>query len=135
MTTQSTEPEQSTADNPQRGSYMAALSLAEQIISETHTLPTVFEVAAPPWAATEPVLRFNFHMDVPGLRRFRDEQHLTETSETRKDGSTYIEATGHVYDVRVVAWTLTDPAPGLPVPLAESPAAQPPTAADAEAVT
>ena len=94
--------------SPRRRSFMAALSLAETIMSETGAMPTDFSVVAYPWAPAAPELRFYFHHDVPGLRQFRDEQMLTESMSTREDGSTYIEATREdVAGVRVVAWTLS----------------------------
>jgi hypothetical protein len=92
----------------QRRNYMAALSLAEQIMSETAKLPTSFDIRVPAFAPNEPELRFYFHRDVPGLRQFRDDQMLTETREDRAN-SVYIEATRDDVDgVRVVAWTLLD---------------------------
>lgn len=95
--------------SPQRRSYMAALSLAEQIMSETATLPTDFRVIVHSWAPSAPELIFYFHRDVPALRQFRDEQTLTETTKHNEDGSVYIEAArDDVSGVRVVAWTLTD---------------------------
>lgn len=95
--------------SPQRGSYMAALSLAEQIISESAAMPTSFSVEAPAYAPTEPTLRFYFHHDLPGLRRFRDEQKLTESMETHGNRKRYFEATGEpIHGVRVSAWTLLD---------------------------
>lgn len=109
VTTQTTDPAPATTDIVQRNSYMAALSMAEIVMSQTTTLPTKFEVITFPWAADAPVLRFYFHLDVPGMRQFRDEQMLTERMETRADGSVYCEATGDMDGVRVVAWTLTNP--------------------------
>lgn len=90
-----------------RGSYMAALSLAEQIVSVSLALPADFSVKASEWAPDEPELRFYFHRDAGGLRQFCREQRLTESVEHREDGSVYIEAAGEpVRGVRVVAWTL-----------------------------
>lgn len=107
MTTETTELAPQPVDSMRRSSYMAALSLAEQIISETTTLPTDFQVAVKPWAPDKPELRFYFHRDIPGLRQFRDDQMLTESMETGQDGSVHIEATRNdVRGVRVVAWTL-----------------------------
>lgn len=107
MTIQITDSVSDTTDSVRRGSYMAALSLAEQIMSETTALPTDFQVAARPWTPDVPELRFYFHRDLPGLRQFRDDQWLTETREDREDGSVYIEATREdVRGVRVVAWVL-----------------------------
>ncbi|MFJ4624298.1 hypothetical protein [Streptomyces sp. NPDC088812] len=109
MTSQITEPATQAADLVQRNSFMTALSVAEQIMSETSVLPTEFDVAARPWAPGAPELRFYFHNDMPGLRQFRDDQMLTESMRTREDGSVYIEAVREdVRGVRVVAWTLTD---------------------------
>ncbi|GAQ52123.1 hypothetical protein [Streptomyces acidiscabies] len=99
-------------DVVQRNSYMAALSLAEQIMSETTALPTNFDVSVHRWSPNQPELRFYFHLDLPGLRAFRDEQALTESVKTREDGSVYIEAVREdVRGVRVTAWTLSDPKP------------------------
>lgn len=109
MTTETTEPEQTTDDSTQRNSFMAALSVAEQLISESATLPTSFQVNVPTWVADAPEVRFYFHLDVPGMRQFRDDQMLTERMETREDGSVYCEASRNVDGVRVVAWTLTNP--------------------------
>lgn len=95
----------------QRNSYMAALSLAEQMISEAQALPTEFTITSQPWTPTEPRLSFYFHDDIPGLRQFRDDQMLTESMETRNDGSVYVEAVREVCGVRVAAWTLTFPSP------------------------
>ncbi|MFJ4852435.1 hypothetical protein [Streptomyces sp. NPDC088730] len=103
MNDNSTQP-----NTAQRNSYMAALSLAEQMISESQTLPTEFTITSQPWSPTEPRLSFYFHDDVQGLRLFRDDQMLAERMETREDGSVYIEAArDDVRGVRVVAWTLT----------------------------
>lgn len=111
MATEITERTAQPADLVQRNSFMAALSLAEQLMSETTALPTDFTVAAHPWTPNEPELRFYFHHDVAGLRQFRDDQMLTETMTTREDGSVYVEATREdVRGVRVVAWTLSNPA-------------------------
>lgn len=110
-------------DTAQRNSYMAALSLAEQMISEAQTLPTEFTITSQPWSPTEPKISFYFHDDIPGLRQFRDDQMLTERMETRDDGSVFIEATRDgVRGVRVAAWTLTPaaPAPVEVVTLAEA---------------
>lgn len=109
MGTQTTDLPTQPADVVQRNSYMAALSLAEHIMSETGALPTDFTVASRPWEPGTPELRFYFHHDVSGLRQFRDDQKLTESVETRANGSVYIEAVREdVRGVRVVAWTLTD---------------------------
>lgn len=109
MATEITERTPQSADLLRRNSYMAALSLAEQIMSETAALPTEFTVAVRPWAPAEPELRFYFHRDVAGLRQFRDDQVLTESTETQENGSVYIEAArDDVRGVRVVAWTLLD---------------------------
>lgn len=102
----------SEALSPQRKSYMAALSLAETIMSEALALPTSFDVNVHPWTPNSPELRFYFHHDVSGLRQFRDDQMLTESVQTREDGSVYIEAVREdVSGVRVVAWTLSDAKP------------------------
>lgn len=107
MATEITELAPQPTDLVQRNSFMAALSLAEQIMSETTALPTSFEIAVYPWRAGEPELRFYFHHDLPGLRQFRDEQFLTESRQDRENGSVCFEATGElVRGVRVVAWTL-----------------------------
>ncbi|MCI3271438.1 hypothetical protein [Streptomyces cylindrosporus] len=106
MTTEVTQAPAENGVSVQRQNYFRALSLAEQILSETAKLPTNFDVIVHPWTPDAPVLRFYFHMDVPGLRQFRDDQMLTETREDRAD-SVYIEATrDNVDGVRVVAWTL-----------------------------
>ncbi|UUU21673.1 hypothetical protein [Streptomyces sp. DSM 40750] len=111
MTTETTEPIAENGVSAQRGSYMAALSLAEQILSKSSTLPTNLDVTVHPWAPKQPELRFYFHRDVPSLRQFRDDQMLTESMVTRENGSVYIEAVREdVRGVRVVAWTLTDAA-------------------------
>lgn len=114
MTDQITEPatqEAGSGPSSRLRNYMAALSLAEQIVSDcTGTLPTSFEVIVHPWAPTQPELRFYFHRDVPGMRQFRDDQMLTETMHPRENGAVYCEAVrADVRGVRVVAWTLTDP--------------------------
>lgn len=112
MNTETIQPSTQTPEDKQRSSFMTALSLAEQLVSESTTLPYSFDVQVRPTAPAEPQIRFYFHMDVPGLRQFRDDHMLTETAETRDDGSVYIEATRvDVRGVRIVAWTLTDPAP------------------------
>ncbi|MFC8124691.1 hypothetical protein [Streptomyces sp. NPDC057302] len=109
MTAENTEPATQDADSTQRNRYMAALSLAETLISQTATLPTSFTVRASAWTDDAPELRFYFHRDVPGMRQFRDDQMLTETMETRADGSVHCEATRDMDGVRVNAWTLSDP--------------------------
>ena len=88
--------------------HRTALSVAEQIISETSVAPTSFEVRVPDWSAGTTEISFYFHRDVVSLRQFRDEQMLTETREDRESG-VYIEAAAdHHEGVRVVAWTLLD---------------------------
>lgn len=111
MTAETTELAPQTVADVRRKSYMAALSLAEQIMSETLAIPSDFKVEVPQWAPNEPELRFYFHRDVPGLRQFRDDQMLTESMTQRADGSVYVEASREdVRGVRVVAWTLTSAA-------------------------
>lgn len=102
-----TEPPPAATDLVQRNGYMAALSLAEQLISEMTALPHDFTMTVPKWAPTMPQISFYFHKDLPGLRQFRDAQDLTESTEIHKDSSLYIEATRNIRGVRVVAWTLT----------------------------
>lgn len=114
MTTQNTEPATQDPGDVQRSRYMEALSLAETLISQTATLPTDFEVRASAWTEDAPQLRFYFHLDVPGLRQFRDDQMLTERMETRADGSVYCEASRDMDGVRVVAWTLAAPPQATP---------------------
>ncbi|MFF7561917.1 hypothetical protein ACFZB4_18340 [Streptomyces pseudovenezuelae] len=112
MTTQITDPIAENGLSVQRRNYMAALSLAEQIMSETAKMPTSFEVLVHPWAPEAAELRFYFHHDIPALRQFRDDQMLTETMTTRADGSVYIEAVRQDdHPVRVVAWSLASPSP------------------------
>ncbi|SDM47648.1 hypothetical protein SAMN04487981_101647 [Streptomyces sp. cf386] len=106
MTTEITETPAENGVSVRRRNYMKALSLAEQIMSETGLLPTNFDVKVPAFAPNEPELRFYFHRDVAGLRQFRDGQMLTESMETREDGSVYIEATREISGVHVEAWTL-----------------------------
>lgn len=107
MTTEITQTPTDTGISLQCRNYMAALSLAEQLISETDTLPAAVEINVHPWAPGAPEIRFYFHHDVQGLRRFRDDQMLTETRTDRPD-SVYLEATRDFEGVRVVAWTLLD---------------------------
>jgi hypothetical protein len=110
MTIETTEPAIASAEDVRRSSYTAALSLAGLILSDcTGTLPTSFEVTVHTWAPTKSELSFYFHRDVPGMRKFRDDQMLTETMTTRDDGSVYCEAVREDDDgdgVRVVAWVL-----------------------------
>lgn len=95
--------------SPQRRNYMAALSLAEQIMSETTVLPTSLDVQVHAWSPLAPELRFYFHRDPEALRQFAAEQQLVESVTTRDDGSVYIEAARQIEQgVRVVAWTLSD---------------------------
>ncbi|MEV8432039.1 hypothetical protein ACWHLZ_27865 [Streptomyces chartreusis] len=105
MTTEITQAPTENGVSVQRQNYFKALSLAEQIMSETTKLPTSFDVRVPAFTPNEPELRFYFHHDVPGLRQFRDDQMLTETREDRAN-SVYLEATRDVDGVRVIAWTL-----------------------------
>ncbi|MFJ5259129.1 hypothetical protein ACIQAC_01460 [Streptomyces sp. NPDC088387] len=107
MTTEITQTSADTGISLQRRNYMAALSLAERLISETDMLPTSIDVLVHPWRPGAPQLRFYFHQDVPGLRKFRDDQMLTETREDRTN-SVYLEATRDFEGVSVVAWTLLD---------------------------
>lgn len=96
--------------SPQRSSYMAALSLAEQIMSVTAVLPTDFRVVVHSWSPSAPELSFYFHRDPVSLREFAAAQGLVESETVRGDGSVYVEATREdARGVRVVAWTLSDP--------------------------
>lgn len=109
MTIEITEPATQSVDSVRRSSYAAALELAELLISQSNTLPTSVTVNVYPWAPGAAELRFYFHHDVPGMRQFRDDQMLTETMETRADGSVHCEATRDMDSVLVTAWTLSQP--------------------------
>lgn len=104
--TQTSAPAVTPADSVRRSSYMAALALAEQIMSETLAMPTDFTVQVHSWTPREPELRFYFHRDLPLLRKFTVEQWLSESVDERADGSVYVESKGECRGVRVVAWTL-----------------------------
>jgi len=96
-------------DSVRRGNYMAALSLAERIMSESSALPTNFTVSVTHFAPNEPELCFYFHHDLAGLRKFRDEQSLSESKEDRDHGRVFVGAKGVSVDgVRIAAWTLLD---------------------------
>ncbi|ARF75710.1 hypothetical protein B7C62_28225 [Kitasatospora albolonga] len=105
MTDNSTtrEPDVSTT---QRHSYMAALSLAETLLSETTALPTDFIVSAADWEPGAPSIRFYFH-DTPGLvREFAAQFSLEVAVRPAGSGGEYTEASGFRDGVRVRAWAL-----------------------------
>lgn len=109
MASETTELAPQPVDSAQRSSYMKALSLAEQIMSETSALPTNFIVAVPHYAPDQPGICFYFHHDLAGLRQFRDDQWLSETREDRDNGWVYFEVKGAALGgVSVSAWTLLD---------------------------
>lgn len=108
MATEITEAVAVSAVSVRRGSYMLALSHTEQIMSETRVLPTDFTVSVSAYRPDQPEVRFYFHRDLEGLRRFAEQFFLTEAVEYRADGSVYVEAKGGglCRDVQVEAWTL-----------------------------
>ncbi|MFD4855065.1 hypothetical protein [Streptomyces atratus] len=90
-----------------RISYMAALSLAETIISESTVIPSSFVIEVLEHAPTEPVIRFYFHRNPAAVREFADECWMGVTTETRADGSVFTEARGtDRRGVLVTAWSL-----------------------------
>lgn len=99
-----TEPDVTTV---RRANYMTALSLAEQILSETTAIPTNFSVATPHYAPDEPSLRFHFHRNPDALREFATERSMSVTTTIQDNGYEYTEATGALCrGVRVEAWSL-----------------------------
>lgn len=108
MTTETTQKLAQTDISLQRLSYMKALSLAEQIMSETPVMPTEFDVRVPKWAPGEPELVFNFHRNADGVRAFAGWRRMDVVSTDQANGSILVEARGElpVEGVRVSAWTL-----------------------------
>jgi hypothetical protein len=90
-----------------RMNYMAALSLAETILSETALIPTNFTVECAHFAPNETLLRFCFHRDPASVAKFADERYLEVVTSLHNDGAVYTEARGGLCrGVRVMAWSL-----------------------------
>ena len=107
MATETTELSAPSITDVRRSNYMAALSLAEQIMSETTVMPTDFKVTVYSFAPNDPEISFYFHRDVASLQQFAGERGLTVSVEPRETGSVYHEAAGQaVRGVRVTAWSL-----------------------------
>ncbi|WP_327246589.1 hypothetical protein [Streptomyces sp. NBC_01320] len=108
MNTQITAPTEPDTDTARRNSYMAALSLAETILSESTVIPSSFVIEVMEHAPTEPTIRFYFHRDPAAVAEFADERWMNVTTKTHDDGAVYTEAQGApCRGVRVTAWALT----------------------------
>ncbi|QQZ56896.1 hypothetical protein IFE09_27245 [Streptomyces microflavus] len=90
----------------QRHSYMAALSLAETLLSETTALPTDFTVSAAEWEPGAPSVRVYFHDDPDAVREFAAQFLLEVVVRPHGSGGEYTEASGHRDGVQVQAWAL-----------------------------
>ncbi|WP_329163964.1 hypothetical protein OHB49_29050 [Streptomyces sp. NBC_01717] len=107
MSTQITAPTEPDTGTVPRNSYMAALSLAETILSESTVIPSSFVIEVTEHAPADPIIRFYFHRDPAAVAEFADERWMNVSTETRNDGSVYTEAQGAPRrGVRVTAWAL-----------------------------
>ncbi|MET9517001.1 hypothetical protein [Streptomyces sp. NPDC002994] len=107
MITQTTDPVQPDSIDVRRMNYMAALSLAETILSETTVIPTHFAVTCADVAPDEATLRFYFHRDAAAVARFADELYLDVTTTVQDDDGVFTEACGGLHrGVQVTAWSL-----------------------------
>lgn len=109
MTTEITEPTGQLSPDARRNSFMGALSLAEQIMSEAPApaIPTSFDVLVPKWPSGDTEIRFYFHRNPNALRQFAEERFMAVSTEARKSGEVYTEARGRSGDVMVIAWALS----------------------------
>jgi hypothetical protein len=91
----------------QRRSYMAALSLTEQIMSTAKVLPYSFTIRVAGHSPTAAKVQFYFHCAPEAVSAFADEYRLDMSIEIRESGSVYTEASGSLRGgVRLVAWAL-----------------------------
>ncbi|MFB7845462.1 hypothetical protein ACFC34_00300 [Streptomyces sp. NPDC056053] len=90
----------------QRASFMAALSLAETLLSETTAIPTSLSIEATPWSASTPTIRAYFHHDPAAVRKFAEQFLLEVAVSAVSDRSVQTEASGRRDGVVVQAWAL-----------------------------
>ncbi|MFJ4837118.1 hypothetical protein [Streptomyces sp. NPDC088746] len=90
----------------QRSSFMAALSLAETLLSETTTVPTHVNVEAAHFAPNDPIIKFYFHCNPAGAREFAKQFGLTVKVEEHPAGGEYTEANAQRDGVKIQAWAL-----------------------------
>ncbi|MCG0066256.1 hypothetical protein L0F81_23690 [Streptomyces tricolor] len=108
MTIEATQPATNATTSVQLQSYMQALSLAEQIMSQTPAMPTEVDIVAAAWAPDSPEIRFYFHHNLDGLREFAAELRMEVSTEERENGQFYTEARLTAGNgVRLQAWTLS----------------------------
>ncbi|MFF7130324.1 hypothetical protein [Streptomyces sp. NPDC008240] len=108
MTIEVTHPVTATTNGTQLRSYMRALSVVEQIMSQAPVMPTSVDVIVHPWAAGQPEVRFYFHRDPKSLRAFAAELLMEVSTEDRTTDEVYTEARVIAgQDVRVMAWSLS----------------------------
>ncbi|WP_328436990.1 hypothetical protein OHA71_06715 [Streptomyces sp. NBC_00444] len=108
MTTETTQQAEQTGVSLQRKNYMAALSLAERLMSETPVMPTEIVVHVSQWASGTPEIRVYFHRDAAALRTFADWQWMDVVTTEQENGSIRVAAKGglSLEGVRVTAHTL-----------------------------
>ncbi|MGW1814253.1 hypothetical protein ACWCQM_11905 [Streptomyces sp. NPDC002125] len=90
----------------QRNSYMAALSLAETLLSETTAVPTSVNVEASHFAPATPLIKVYFHRDPAAVLRFAAQFGLVVSVEKHLNGGEYTEANAERDGVKVQAWAL-----------------------------
>ena len=90
----------------QRTSYMAALSLAETLLSEAKAVPTHVNVEATHFAPNDPIIKFYFHNAPAAVREFAEQFNLTVKVEEYPNGGEYTEANAERDGVKVQAWAL-----------------------------
>lgn len=100
------QPVQESVTERQRGSYMAALSVAEQVASGLPVLPDHFETNCPRWDSSRASLRLYFH-HAPEAVRTNAAFLGAGVTETRGKTGLYTTARCELDGVTVELWALT----------------------------
>lgn len=100
------------ADAQRRG-YMAALSVAEQVISICPQLPASLEINCNQWAPNEVSVRLYFHDSEMGVAALARELAVETTTRPHREGNPapYTSLNTVVAGLPVEAWTLGLAAP------------------------
>ncbi|MFJ3949041.1 hypothetical protein ACIPXV_03080 [Streptomyces libani] len=108
MSTDSTSPA-AVADAQRRG-YMAALAVAEQVISICPQLPDTVEINCHSWTPDEASVRLYFHCSETGVAALARELAVETTTRPHrvKNPIPYTSLDAIVAGVPVHAWTLGD---------------------------
>lgn len=98
------------ADEVQRRGHMAALSVAERIVSISPVSPTEVKVSCPAFAVTEPSVDVHFFGSPNGVRALAEVLGVTATTRPFHESDTrlYVSMSAVLSGVPVLAWALMD---------------------------